>query len=299
MMLAVLITAFLSRHLLSWPPTRPDLTPPFVGFRQTPFAPLRLGSTPSVPPMLRRSVAAKPSTTAPARTFESVVEDLREAERNIFVNWRELDRAGVDRSATVTLDVAGKSLGQAISDLLIATRSTKPLGFTVDGREIVISTEEDLSSNVTTIVYDARSLLRSEATRNEPLKWLLGTTDERLQSHIKQAIDFTPNVARNFRMLSGQLIVTTIPENQAMIAYQLGRMRWWNDSLRFALRCIAAGIAAIATITFATWLFRRRIKPGCCVKCGYDLRASPERCPECGTAVTHDGLEPARTSPVE
>ena len=51
---------------------------------------------------------------------------------------------------------------------------------------------------------------------------------------------------------------------------------WWPLVLGLPLPLIA----------MARWAHaRRRLSYGLCVICGYNLRATPDRCPECGTAA--------------
>jgi hypothetical protein len=78
----------------------------------------------------------------------------------------------------------------------------------------------------------------------------------------------------------------------------LGRfsaIRGQNTSSGFRLYiempCWCAPIGCGGLAMLFAGLVRVRIErqsvAGACIHCGYDLRASPDRCPECGTVPTH------------
>jgi hypothetical protein len=89
---------------------------------------------------------AIPVFKANALSLRDIVDFLRDVSgANIFVNWRALEAAGVDRNAPLTLNVGQTPLSEALDKLLAqAGGEDAKLGYAVRAGVIVISTDDDL-----------------------------------------------------------------------------------------------------------------------------------------------------------
>jgi len=58
--------------------------------------------------------------------------------------------------------------------------------------------------------------------------------------------------------------------------------------LMLPLWVITLAALVLPTIRIALWSRRRPVLGAYCAKCGYDLRATPDRCPECGNVPAQD-----------
>jgi len=88
-----------------------------------------------------------PDFKADGMSLSDIIDFLRDvAGANIFVNWRALEAAGVDRKAPLTVSAGKMPLSEALHELLTAASGgdEEKLGYDVQEGVIVISTADDL-----------------------------------------------------------------------------------------------------------------------------------------------------------
>jgi hypothetical protein len=222
--------------------------------------------------------------------LSDTIDNLRDAaSANIFVNWRALETVGLDKKSPVPpRKLGGMKLGDAVLQLLADQPS--PLACSAEDNVLTISTADDIAKFTLTRVYDVRDL-----TNVAGQTAALETDIEAIVAPGSWRSSANPRANNSLRSMSGQLIVTAGPvDHHALMVYlndaRRGRIR--IDFAKHATMVVGPAMAiALAAIFMQRHLARQhRLSIGLCTRCGYDLRASTDRCPECGLGVSPEPI---------
>ena len=149
---------------------------------------------------------------------------------NLIVNWKALEAAGIDRSAEVSIRLKNVTLRQALDHILsnvggsdVGGGSVK-LGHSILDGAIVVSTDEDVSRNTTTMAYDVSDLL--QPMQNETHQ----NTVDRLLKLVQQMVmpetwKSNGGAVGDISELNGKLVVQNTQAAQEKVAELLKLMR--------------------------------------------------------------------------
>ena len=150
---------------------------------------------------------------------------------NIFVNWRALEAAGIERNAPVTTRLKNVKLSRAIEHILQNVGGGRiELGFVVKEGVVTISTTEDLDRDTEVRVYDVRDLIvveeKDEKAAQKKREELVTSIIDMLQEtvHPDSWVAKGGKIG-NVRHLSGQLVVTHTPRHHVQLEQLLGQLR--------------------------------------------------------------------------
>jgi hypothetical protein len=174
------------------------------------------------PPILERRL---PELRFDQVGFSDVIDFLRDVTgANIFVNWKKIEAAGIDRNTPVSARMRDIPFQKALKSVLDNLSDKTKLGFVVDDDVITISTAEDLGTNVVTRVYDVRYLdnwRKNAAPATQP-----SDAKDPLVGMITGSIATASwGKTGEIKDAGGQLVVTATEENHKAIANLLDNLK--------------------------------------------------------------------------
>ena len=260
---------------------------------------------------LRRVLAPDTRFSGP---FEDAINQMRSACRRVdfAVDWRGLKAAGVDLNAPVSVDAGRRRVADAIADLLTqggrGPAGPVELGYSGSGGRAQIATADGFKH------YETRGYVVRDLLPPPPDAAPFPDTrpDWRKRADAAAAANYAaakaalladvrasdPNGWRgnagftaygsSLRLRGCVLTVAQTPEVHERIAERLGDRRQINRVKAAGIRAVVllAAFVSVVLLVGRSCRGRRRQRRGLCRRCGYDLRATPDRCPECGEVRT-------------
>ena len=251
----------------------------------------------------RTSPAAAAALAKPVgpRAYENVplpaiMRDLSAAS-GVQVDVMNAEHAGIDFARPLSLRIEdGESLGQVLARLVKLAEGREPLDYTAFGTLILISSQAQVDGLPWNKPIDAGPVLYGRPSPPiaragwdpavlalvERLKVELAAVNAR-EGARPPTLRFAPHGPGRFFVTGRAADVRTL---EYLLARALWRRQWAHVLRRGAIAVGSAVLIAAAVMHLDTRRRRRnRTRANRCAQCGYDLRETPDRCPECGGAA--------------